>query len=60
MNLHKRLTDSLFDYLQPICADAGVPELTFDYDNGVEAAAGYVALDIRSYLGRQARSNIPT
>lgn len=32
----------------PLCTDAGLTEVVFDYDNGVEPDGGYVALDIRN------------
>ena len=48
MNLHERLTGALYDYLQPICADAGVADVVFDYDNGVEDDGDFVALDVRA------------
>jgi len=48
MNLHKRVTDSLYNYLQPVCDDAGVSVVMFDYDNGVEPNEDFVAVDIKS------------
>lgn len=50
MSLHKRLTDSLYDYLLPLCTDAGITEVVFDYDNGVEADGDFVALDIKAIV----------
>ncbi len=45
--LHKKLTDSLYAYLQPVCAATGTPELVFGYDNGVEANGDYIVVDIK-------------
>ena len=51
MSLHTVLTEKLYDYLLPICTDAGVPDIIFDYDNGVEQEGDFIAIDIRSILG---------
>ena len=47
MSLYKALTDKLYDYLIPICTDASIPTITFDYE-GVEKDGDFVAIDIRS------------
>lgn len=48
MSLHSALTEKLYDYLEPICAGAGIQAIIFDYENGVNVSGDYVAIDIRN------------
>lgn len=56
MDLYKVLTDKLYDYLLPICTDASIPDIIFDYD-GVEKSGDFVAIDIRS-IGDDVRPEV--
>jgi len=47
MSLHTILTGQLYDYFLPIFTSADIPNIIFDYDNGVEQEGDFVAIDIQ-------------
>lgn len=50
MSLDTVLTTALYNYLSPLCADAGIPSVIFDYGNGVEPAEDFAAVDIKNIV----------
>lgn len=48
MSLDEVLTTAMFNYLSPLCADAGIPDVIFDYGNGVELPGDFAAVDIKA------------
>lgn len=48
MNLHERLTGSLFNYIEPLCLEAGLSAVVFNYANGVEVPGDFAAIDLKA------------